>query len=178
MTSNTPVISAKNVWKLFGPDPEGYLAGMKPGMSFDEIREDGYIAGVKDVSIEVARGEMLVIMGLSGSGKSTVLRALMGLTPITGGEVEIAGEKMNYSSARAVREARDRMAIVFQQYNLFQNMTVMQNLTLAPLKIKKWDKAEVLSETRRLLGKYYQPDKVRQVGNIGGCGRVSRHPLR
>ena len=76
----------------------------------------------------------------------------MGLTPITGGTVVIGGEKMNYSSAKEVRAARDRMAIVFQQYNLFQNMTVMKNLTLAPLKIKKWDNAEVVSEARRLLG--------------------------
>jgi len=73
------------------------------------------------------------------------------LTPITGGKVAIGGERMNYSSAKEVRAARDRMAIVFQQYNLFQNMTVMQNLTLAPLKIKKWDKAEVTSDARRLL---------------------------
>ena len=76
----------------------------------------------------------------------------MGLTPITGGTVMIGNERMNYSSAKEVRAARDRMAIVFQQYNLFQNMTVMKNLTLAPLKIKKWDNVEVMSEARRLLG--------------------------
>ena len=56
--SDTPVISAKNVWKLFGAKPESYLATMPDGHSYDAIREDGYIAGVKDVSIEVHRGEM------------------------------------------------------------------------------------------------------------------------
>ena len=61
-----PVISARNVWKLFGPDPQGYLKSMPDGLSFDEIRADGYIAGVKDVSVDVGEGEMLVIMGLVG----------------------------------------------------------------------------------------------------------------
>jgi hypothetical protein len=59
MTLNTPVISAKNVWKLFGPDPKRYLAKMKSGMDFNSIRDDGYIAGVKDVSIDVSRGVVL-----------------------------------------------------------------------------------------------------------------------
>jgi len=111
----------------------------------------GTLEVLKGVSFLVKKGEIASLVGPSGSGKSTVLRALMGLTPITGGTVAIGGERMNYSSAKEVRAARDRMAIVFQQYNLFQNMTVMQNLTLAPLKIKKWNKAEVTSEARRLL---------------------------
>ncbi|MEL6793898.1 MAG: ABC transporter ATP-binding protein, partial [Pseudomonadota bacterium] len=59
MTS-APVISANNVWKLFGPKPESYLASITPGRSYEEIRRDGYIAGVKDVSLDVGRGEMLV----------------------------------------------------------------------------------------------------------------------
>jgi len=72
MTTATPVINCRNVWKVFGNEPEKYLSNMPKDHSFEEIRKDGYIAGVRDVSIEVARGEMLVIMGLSGSGKSTV----------------------------------------------------------------------------------------------------------
>jgi polar amino acid transport system ATP-binding protein len=111
----------------------------------------GTLEVLKGISFLVKKGEIASLVGPSGSGKSTVLRALMGLTPITGGTVAIGGERMNYSSAKEVRAARDRMAIVFQQYNLFQNMTVMQNLTLAPLKIKKWNKAEVTLEARRLL---------------------------
>ena len=65
--SEAPVIRCENVWKVFGNDPKKYLASMPEGRSFDDIRADGYIAGVRDVSIQVARGEMLVIMGLSGS---------------------------------------------------------------------------------------------------------------
>jgi len=123
-----------------------------PHLAVSDVRAKyGSLEVLKGISFSIEKGEIVSLVGPSGSGKSTVLRALMGLTPITEGFVELAGERLNYSSAREVRAARDLMAIVFQQYNLFQNMTVMQNLTLAPLKIKRWDKAEVESEARRLL---------------------------
>ena len=124
-----------------------------PHLAVNDVRAKyGALEVLHGISFTIEAGEIVSLVGPSGSGKSTVLRALMGLTPITGGNVEIAGEKMDYSSARSVREARDRMAIVFQQYNLFQNMTVMQNVTLAPLKIKRWPKDEVTAEAKRLLG--------------------------
>ncbi len=120
----------------------------------------GAIEVLHGISLSIEAGEIAALVGPSGSGKSTVLRALMGLTPITGGDVQIAGERMDYSRARAVRAARDRMAIVFQQYNLFQNMTVMRNITLAPTKIKGWVKAEVETEAMRLLALVGLSDKV------------------
>ena len=124
-----------------------------PHLEVSDVRAKyGTLDVLKGISFSIKKGEIASLVGPSGSGKSTVLRALMGLTPITGGTVMIGNDRMNYSSAKEVRAARDRMAIVFQQYNLFQNMTVMKNLTLAPLKIKKWDNAEVMSEARRLLG--------------------------
>ena len=120
----------------------------------------GAIEVLHGISLSIEAGEIAALVGPSGSGKSTVLRALMGLTPISGGDVQIAGESMDYSSARAVRAARDRMAIVFQQYNLFQNMTVMRNITLAPTKIKGRAKAEVETEAMRLLALVGLSDKV------------------
>lgn len=132
-----------------------------PHLEVSDVRAKyGTLEVLKGISFLIEKGEIASLIGPSGSGKSTVLRALMGLTPITGGKVAIGGERMNYSSPKEVRAARDRMAIVFQQYNLFQNMTVMQNLTLAPLKIKKWDKAEVTSDARRLLGLVGLSDKA------------------
>ncbi|NKB26188.1 MAG: ATP-binding cassette domain-containing protein [Rhodobacteraceae bacterium] len=123
-----------------------------PHLAVSGVRASyGALEVLKGIDLTVEKGGILSLVGPSGSGKSTVLRALMGLTPITGGHVEIAGERMDYSSARAVREARDRMAIVFQQYNLFQNMTVGQNVTLAPTKIKRRPKDEVEAQARRLL---------------------------
>ena len=132
-----------------------------PHLAVSDVRAKyGSLEVLKGISFSIEKGEIVALVGPSGSGKSTVLRALMGLTPITGGDVDLAGERLNYSSSREVRAARDRMAIVFQQYNLFQNMTVMQNLTLAPLKIKRWDRAEVESEARRLLGLVGLSDKI------------------
>lgn len=124
-----------------------------PHLAVSDMRARyGAFEVLRGITLSVEKGEVAALVGPSGSGKSTVLRALMGLTPITGGQVTMAGEDMDYSSAKSVRTVRDRMAIVFQQYNLFQNMTVMQNIMLAPTKIKGWPKDEVGAEARRLLG--------------------------
>ena len=123
-----------------------------PHLAVSGVRAQyGRLEVLKGISFEVDRGEVVAIVGPSGSGKSTVLRSLMGLTPITGGSVRIDGKSIDYSNRSSVREARDRMAIVFQQYNLFQNMTVMRNLTLAPIKIKKRGRRDVEREARELL---------------------------
>jgi polar amino acid transport system ATP-binding protein len=111
------------------------------------------------VSLTLAKGEVLALIGPSGSGKSTVLRVLMGLTRPTSGEVLIDGEAIDYASPASVRAARGRMAIVFQQYNLFQNMDVMRNVTIAPVKIKGWPRSEVEKEAERLLEKVGLADK-------------------
>ena len=85
-----------------------------------------------DLSLTIAKGQVVSLIGPSGSGKSTVLRVLMGLTSATAGEVLIDGERVDYRSRRSLRSARDRMAIVFQQYNLFQNMSALANVTITP----------------------------------------------
>ena len=96
----------------------------------------GQLSVLKGVNLGLSKGEVVALIGPSGSGKSTVLRVLMGLTPPTGGQVLIDGTPVDYRKAASVRAARDRMAIVFQQYNLFQNMDVLRNVTIAPVKIK------------------------------------------
>ena len=111
----------------------------------------GALEVLKGVSFSMEKGEVLALVGPSGSGKSTVLRALVGLTPVTEGKVEIHGNAIDYRSAASVRAARDQMAIVFQQYNLFQNMNVLRNVTLAPVKIKGRPAAEVRAEAQKLL---------------------------
>ena len=121
----------------------------------------GQLSVLKGVSLTLTKGEVVALIGPSGSGKSTVLRVLMGLTQPTGGEVLIDGTSVDYSRAASVRAARERMAIVFQQYNLFQNMDVMRNVTIAPVKIKGRPRAEVEAEAARLLAKVGLADKHR-----------------
>ena len=113
----------------------------------------GQLSVLKGVNLGLSKGEVVALIGPSGSGKSTVLRVLMGLTPPTGGQVLIDGTPVDYRKAASVRAARDRMAIVFQQYNLFQNMDVLRNVTIAPVKIKGRARREVEAEAERLLAK-------------------------
>ncbi len=140
MTQNAPVISCKNVWKLFGRDPETYLATLPAGRGYEEIRADGYIAGVKDVSIEVHRGEMLVIMGLSGSGKSTLVRCFSRLHDITGGTITVEGQDvMKLSERELIELRRSKMGMVFQSFGLLPHRTVLDNVAF-PLEMRGQDR--------------------------------------
>ncbi|MEM9577829.1 MAG: glycine betaine/L-proline ABC transporter ATP-binding protein [Pseudomonadota bacterium] len=142
MTTQAPVISCKNVWKIFGHDPEGYLAKMPEGHGYDDIRADGYIAGVKDVSIEVGRGEMLVIMGLSGSGKSTLVRCFSRLHEITGGTIEVDGQDiMALPEKDLIELRRSKMGMVFQSFGLLPHRTVLDNVAF-PLEMRGQDRHE------------------------------------
>ncbi|MBX9876546.1 MAG: amino acid ABC transporter ATP-binding protein [Beijerinckiaceae bacterium] len=108
---------------------------------------------LQDVSLSVERGEIVSIIGPSGSGKSTLLRVLTGLLKPHAGVVHVAGAQVDYGSAAALKKVRDRFAVVFQQYNLFQNMTALRNVTIAPTIVKKRSAAEVEREARALLEK-------------------------
>jgi polar amino acid transport system ATP-binding protein len=125
-----------------------------PHLAIDMLSADyGASPVLQDVHLQVERGEIVSIIGPSGSGKSTLLRVLIGLLKPRAGSVRVAGEIVNYASAAALRKVRDRFAIVFQQYNLFQNMTALRNVTIAPTIVKKRPSAEVEREARELLGK-------------------------
>ncbi|MGG5809672.1 amino acid ABC transporter ATP-binding protein [Falsiroseomonas sp. CW058] len=108
---------------------------------------------LNDVTLSIGKGEVVGLIGPSGSGKSSLLRALVGLLPPRAGRVEIGGQAVDYSSRASLRAARDRFAIVFQQYNLFQNMTALRNVCIAPVLVKKRPAAEVEAEAKALLAK-------------------------
>jgi polar amino acid transport system ATP-binding protein len=112
-----------------------------------------------DVTLSVAKGEVVGLIGPSGSGKSSLLRALVGLLPPRKGRVTLGGQAIDYASRASLRAARDRFAIVFQQYNLFQNMTALRNVTVAPRLVKKRPAAEVEREARELLARVGLADK-------------------
>ncbi len=95
---------------------------------------------LKDVDLEVAEGEKLVIIGPSGSGKSTTVRCMNFLEEPTSGEVYINGELLTHKNKTQI--VRSSIAMVFQQFNLYPHKTVLENLTLAPIKLQKVPKAE------------------------------------
>ena len=112
------------------------------------------------IDLEMERGEIVSLIGPSGSGKSTLLRVITGLLPPERGSVAIAGQTIDYADRRSVKAARDRLAIVFQQYNLFGNMDVLRNVTVAPVTVHRRDRREVDAEARALLARVGLGDKL------------------
>jgi polar amino acid transport system ATP-binding protein len=105
------------------------------------------------VDLTVEQGEIVCLIGPSGSGKSTLLRVLAGLLKPEAGRVVIAGQPVDYGDRRSLGAARERLAIVFQQYNLFQNMTALRNVTIAPTIVRRRHAATVETEAKALLDK-------------------------
>lgn len=116
---------------------------------------------LKGITLSVGTAEIVSVIGPSGSGKSTLLRVLVGLLRPDSGEVVVDGRRIDYASKRDIHVLRNRCAIVFQQYNLFQNMTVLDNVTIAPVKIKGRKRQEVEEEAQALLRKVGLADKLR-----------------
>jgi glutamate transport system ATP-binding protein len=105
---------------------------------------------LRDIDLEVARGEVVVVLGPSGSGKSTLCRAINRLEPVDGGTVEIDGELLP-AEGKDLARLRADVGMVFQQFNLFAHMTILDNVTLAPLKVRGTAKAEAEERARALL---------------------------
>jgi len=103
------------------------------------------------INLSVEKGEIVSLIGPSGSGKSTLLRVLTGLLPPERGTVRLNGKLVNYGDKAAVHALRSEIAIVFQQYNLFQNMTVLDNVMITPTKIKGWPHKQVEEDAIKLL---------------------------
>ena len=104
----------------------------------------------ENMNLTVKRGEVVVIVGPSGCGKSTFLRCLNALEDIQDGEILLEGEKVD-SNSKNIGNIREKAGMVFQSYDLFPHLTVLQNLMLAPVKVKKRDKKEVEKEALGLL---------------------------
>jgi len=113
------------------------------------------------IDLEVSSGEVLVVIGPSGSGKSTLLRCVNLLEPIQEGRIYFEGEEITKKGVD-VSAVRERIGIVFQQFNLFPHLTVMNNLTLAARRIRKLPRAEAESRARELLEVVGLPEKAGQ----------------
>ena len=111
---------------------------------------DGQTKILDNVSFAVKSGEVIVVVGPSGCGKSTLLRCLNGLEPVQGGRVKLGNETVAYGG-KNLTALRQRIGMVFQSYELFPHLTVLDNILLAPTKVQKRPKAEVQKEAEALL---------------------------
>ena len=115
---------------------------------------------INDVNLTVNKGEIVSIIGPSGSGKSSLLKLLVGLLVPQSGTISISNKKIEYTNKLHLNYVRNKIAIVFQQYNLFQNMNILKNVCIAPYKIKKRKKDEVVDQAISLLDKVGLKDKL------------------
>lgn len=140
MTTNTEfdkIIEVKNISKVFG----------------------GKVKALNNVSMDIKRGEKIAVIGPSGSGKSTFLRCVNLLEQPNQGEIIVDGVNIMDKSCD-INKIRQKMGMVFQQFNLFPHMTVMKNITIAPMKLKKLSKDEAEKKAEELLKRVGLADKA------------------
>ncbi len=119
----------------------------------------GELEVLRDISFDVEEGQVVCVIGPSGSGKSTLLRCLNKLEETQGGEIEVLGQKL--SKVKDINKYRENIGMVFQHFNLFPNYSVMDNLTLAPVMLKKMSKQEAeqkAAELLKIVGLYDKKD--------------------
>jgi polar amino acid transport system ATP-binding protein len=119
----------------------------------------GSLEVLKDISTDIYKGEVLCIIGPSGSGKSTFLRCLNRLETVTGGEVIVNGQNI-VSKGTNINKVRENIGMVFQHFNLFNNLNILDNLTLAPIELKKCSRDEAVQRAKKMLAKVGLEDKA------------------
>ncbi len=120
--------------------------------------EDSPSNVLDNISLDIHEGEVVVILGPSGCGKSTILRCMNGLEDIQGGEILLDGQQVDKKS-KNISEIRQKIGMVFQSYDLFPHKTILDNITLAPVKVAKRSKADAEKEARQLLTRVQLSDK-------------------
>ena len=121
------------------------IAGLRKSFGTNEV--------LKGIDLEVARGEVIAIIGKSGSGKSTLLRCINGLEVFQQGALAVDDRPLLYESAAAMRALRQRVGMIFQQFNLFPHLSVGRNIMLAPMQVKKKSSSECAEHARALLAR-------------------------
>jgi len=141
-----------------GPTKQGYQDIVM--INFRRVNKwFGALHVLRDVDVEVRAGEVVVICGPSGSGKSTLIRCINKLEPIDQGEIIVDGSSLS-DPATDLTTLRAEIGIVFQQFNLYPHMTALQNITLAPVKVRKLSREEAERIARDLLTKVGIPEKA------------------
>ena len=113
-----------------------------------------------DISFDIKKGEVIVVVGSSGCGKSTLLRCINALEPIQGGKIALGDKEIAYGS-KNLAEMRQQIGMVFQSYDLFPHLNVLDNILLAPMKAQKRKKDEVAAEAMELLKRVGLGDKAK-----------------
>ena len=122
------------------------------------VKEFGDNRVLDGLSLSVREGEVVVIVGPSGCGKSTLLRCINGLEPIQGGEITFRGQKVDGNS-RSIVGIRQKVGMVFQNYELFPHMTILENIVLSPVLMQKRGRKEVEEEAMQLLSRVSLEEK-------------------
>ena len=132
----TVKLACENVWKIFGPNADAFLAGRGGKADDAQLAEAGLIGAVRAVDLDVYQGEIFVIMGLSGSGKSTLVRCMSRLIEPTAGRILFEGQNLLEVSAKELIEIRrHKMGMVFQHFALLPHLTVLGNVAF-PLEVQ------------------------------------------
>lgn len=137
-------------------------------------KDFGDLHVLKDVSLEVKKGEVVVLIGPSGSGKSTFLRCINLLEMPTKGQVEIDDQKLTELKPKQVVKVREKVGMVFQHFYLFPHKTVLENLIYAPMKVKKLPRDEAVRKAEELLEKVGLLEKKDQYPNKLSGGQKQR----
>ena len=147
-----PIIKVDSIWKVFGRNAGRVLDPVNSGKSKSEIQSElGAVVGLHDVSFEVQKGQTFVIMGLSGSGKSTMVRCLIRLIEPTAGNIVIDGSDITAMTDKELMEfRRGKIAMVFQHYGLMPHRSVLENASWG-LEVQGVAEAERHSRTREIL---------------------------
>ncbi|HEY3682571.1 MAG TPA: betaine/proline/choline family ABC transporter ATP-binding protein [Streptosporangiaceae bacterium] len=145
-------ITVRNLWKIFGPRADRLIGTPDADLDRDELRRrTGCTIAVRDISFDVAPGEVFVVMGLSGSGKSTLVRCLTRLIEPTSGEVLLDGEDVRACDERRLRELRrHKFAMVFQHFGLLDHRRVIDNVAYG-LEIRGMGRDERYEKSRAIL---------------------------
>lgn len=113
-------------------------------------KDFGVVKALKGVDLQVAEGEVVLVIGPSGSGKSTLLRSVNRLETLTGGQIFVDGDPLVGSDAD-IRKVREETGMVFQSFNLFPHLSALENIALAPMRVKKWSRSRAETKARALL---------------------------
>ena len=154
MSESTSIVEVRNLYKIFGHNPkERALPLVEEGLSKAEILEKtGCTVGINNASFTVHKREIFVIMGLSGSGKSTVIRCVNRLIEATAGEVVVEGTDILSASAEQLREIRrKKMSMVFQRFGLLPHRSVIDNVAFG-LEVQGMEKDERYEKARQAIG--------------------------